>query len=619
MWLIPQSIKAKFSYVTHYVLKNLPVTAKNSMNRFNLQVFKRLWQLIKPYWLGREKWGAIAILGLLLLLTLSYTVISVSITRFQGEIISALSKLDRERFMRTIWLFLGVLVFYVPVRASSQFLQYRLSNYWRKWMTHDFLNHYLGDRSFYRLGNFNTELDNPDQRIAEDIKNFTEESLDFSLIIFNSIFKVIGFTALIWNIPPKVTVFEFSSPINIFNLEIARIAPSILVIFLLGYLAIGTFFTILVFGRKLVKINYEQLRKEANFRFGLVRIRENAESIAFYRGEAQESRNLKQLFQSVFENYNSLIFWRNLLLELFIAAYDNIPIILPAIVLAPNVLSGEIEVGKIPEAQGAFIQFFFAINIIVSRFEYWTAFVAGIDRLYFLQEYLDATTQNHAPEQIQPTIDTVIEDRLTLKNLTLQTPNYQRTLVSRLSVHLPEGEGLIIVGVSGCGKSSLLRAIAGLWNSGTGVIYRPELTKMLFLPQKPYMILGTLRDQLIYPHDELDICDRELNYALEAVNLANLAESSGGFEVEKNWEEILSLGEQQRLAFARILLNKPDYVVLDEATSALDTSNESNLYRYLLDTNTTFISVGHRPSLIRYHRWILEMQPGERWKLQENP
>ena len=173
------------------------------------------------------------------------------------------------------------------------------------------------------------------------------------------------------------------------------------------------------------------------------------------------------------------------------------------------------------------------------------------------------------------------------------------------------------MGASGCGKSSLLRAIAGLWNSGTGTIYRPELDKMLFLPQKPYMILGDLRKQLIYPHDELEIGDRELKKALQAVNLKDLLERSGGFTAEKDWDEVLSLGEQQRLAFARILVNKPQYVVLDEATSALDIDNESNLYKYLLDNNITFISVGHRPSLVEYHRWVLEMHSGEQWNLKE--
>ena len=593
------------------------------MNRFSLKVLKRVWRLIKPYWSSNEKWGAIGILSLLLLLTLIYGVISLSITRFQGDILTSLTQRDRPAFIKTIWLFLAVLGLYVPVAAGSTYLQDKLSNYWRRWMTYDFLGRYFGNRSFYELGTFNTDIDNPDQRIAEDIKYFTEESLNFLLVIFNAIFKAILFTGLLWSIPPKVVIYTFANPISLnlgkLELEITQIAPSILVIFLLAYFAIGTVITIGIFGRKLVKINYEQLRKEANFRFGLVRVRENSESIAFYRGEAQESKNLRKFFQEVFENYNSLIFWRSLLLTFFTSAYDNIPIILPAIVIAPSVLSGDVGVGKIREGQIAFAQFFFSINVIVSRFEYWTAFVAGIDRLYSLQEYLEHNySQKQQSKFPQPTINIVQNHNLALNNLTLQTPNYQRTLIKNLSLTLPLGEGLLIMGASGCGKSSLLRAIASLWNSGTGTIYRPDLSQMLFLPQKPYMILGSLRSQLTYPQENPNISSLELMAALHKVNLPDLSERVGGLDVERDWDDILSLGEQQRLAFARIVINEPRYVMLDEATSALDIKNEASLYTFLKASEITFVSVGHRPSLVRYHTQVLEVKEDETWELRES-
>ena len=587
------------------------------MNRFNLKVFKRFWRLVKPYWFSNEKWGAITILALLLLLTLSYTFISLSITRFQGEIITALSNLDRERFTRTIWMFLAIVIINAPLAASADYFQYKLSNYWRRWLTHDFISRYFYNQAFYSLGNLNTEVDNPDQRIAEDIKSFTEESIFFLLVFFNAIFLAIGYTALIWSIPPRVTIFEFDNPIKFLNLEIARIAPSVLIIFLLFYFVIGALTIIGIFGRKLVNINYEQLRKEANFRFGLVRIRENSEAIAFYRGQAQESRNLRKFFREVFENYNTLIFWRDLMLVFFTRIYENIPLILPAVIIAPSILAGDTEIGKVREAQIAFAQFFLSMNIIVGRFQAWTAFVAGIDRLYLLKKYLDHSNKTKTKStKNKPTINIVKQDRLAFDRLTLQTPNYQRTLIDNLSLDLLSGQGLLIMGASGCGKSSLLRAIAGLWNSGSGTIYRPDLSQMLFLPQKPYMILGTLRSQLAYPNDDLNISEFDLAYALDAVNLPSLIERSGGLDVEKDWDEVLSLGEQQRLAFARILINKPCYVILDEATSALDIKNEASLYQHFIGNQITFISVGHRPSLVEYHNYVLEIQNDETWELE---
>lgn len=563
------------------------------MDRFNLKLFRQFWAIAKPYWFGEEKWKARGLLLLLVLLLLAYTGLSVVLNAKRGALISALSAQDEQRFSQTVLIFVGVLIVYAPLLGGYSYLQDRLGLSWRRWLTNSFLDNYFSNRAFYNLNSSSAEIDNPDQRIAEDVKSFAQDSLKFVLIFVESILKVIAFSGVLWGISRT------------------------LVIFLVVYALVGTVLVTAVFGRPLVRLNFEQLKKEANFRFGLIRIRENAESIAFYRGEEQESNQVKSRFMEAFDNFKQLIFWE-LNLNVLTNAYEFIPFIIPALVVAPSVFSGEIEVGKVTEAQGAFVRVFFSLNVIVSRLQSLANFGAGIDRLYSFAEYLEPeATKEDKQDNETPTINTVEDSRLAIEHLTLQTPNYQRTLIKDLSVDLPSGQGMLIVGPSGCGKSSLLRSLAGLWKAGTGVIVRPKLDQMLFLPQRPYMILGTLRNQLLYPNTNAEIEDKELKQALQQVNLKDLDERFGGFDVEKDWTSVLSLGEQQRVSFARILLNKPPYAILDEATSALDIKNEESLYRHLQATETTLISVGHRPTLVDYHQLVLELSEDQKWQLRQ--
>lgn len=572
------------------------------MERFNLKGFRRFWAIAKTYWFGDEKWKAGGLLLLIAVFLLGYTGLSVVLNNKRGVLISALSAKDESRFWETVLVFIAVLVAYAPLMAGYDYLQKRLGLEWRRWLTGRFVGDYFSDRAFYDIQQFQPDIDNPDQRIAEDVKNFTQQSLALLLVVVSSVLQVIAFSGVLWGISKN------------------------LVGFLVLYALLGTLVTVVIFGQPLVRLNFEQLKREANFRFSLVRIRENAEAIAFYRGEAQEASQVNNRFMAAFDNFKKLIVWE-LNLNVLTNAYEFIPFVLPAIVVAPAVFSGDLEVGKVSEAQGAFMRVFFSLNVVVARFSELTSFGAGIDRLYSFAEALNhvesepaeppATEAEGTPAAVDhPTITVETSASLGLKDFTLQTPNYQRTLVENLSIDIPDQTGLLIVGPSGCGKSSLLRAIAGLWQSGSGTIHRPDLDDILFLPQKPYMILGTLRDQLLYPNPNQTVDDAGLQAALEKVNLADLAERFGGFDAVEEWGDVLSLGEQQRLTFARILLNRPDFAILDEATSALDLANEAKLYDHLRHIGTTFVSVGHRESLSDYHQNTLELGADRTWVLK---
>ena len=554
---------------------------------FDLHLWRRFRALAAPYWFREARWQARGMLVLLLLLLLGQTGFAVLFNQQTGEFTSALAARDGERFWVAIRQILIVLLVAVPIYAIFYFVRDKLGILWRRWLTGNFLGGYFAHRAYYEL-NASTGIDNPDQRIAEDINVFTQRSLYFLLVLIGALLQLIAFSGVLWAISQA------------------------LVVFLVFYAFAGTAITFLVFGKLLIGLNFYQIRREADFRFSLVRIRENAEAIAFYRGEVRESARVTAYFDGAFANYLKLI-RAQLKLNLFQYSYSFMIIVLPSVIIADRVISGELEVGRAIQAAGAFAAILAALTILIDNFESFSRFAAGIDRLDTFSRLLSGEKGC-----TRSTIEAIIhlpDARLSIEALTLQTPRHERTLIRNLSLTIAPGDSLMIMGVSGCGKSSLLRAIAGLWRSGSGRISAPQDHEMLFLPQQPYMLLDTLRVQLLYPRMDREVPDEELLNVLEQVNLADIADRFGGLDSELDWEKVLSVGEQQRIALARVLLAAPRYAILDEATSALDADNEEKLYRLLAASGTTLISVGHRLSLLNYHPQVLEFIGNGEWRL----
>ncbi|MBF2049397.1 MAG: ABC transporter ATP-binding protein/permease [Leptolyngbya sp. IPPAS B-1204] len=533
-----------------------------------------------------QRWQQWLFLGGLLLLSLSVSGMNVIISYVGNFFTTALSERDQPTFWRFFFVYAGVFVVATPISAFYPYVRDLLGLRWRDWMTQKFLGQYFRNRAYYEI-NFEADIDNPDQRISEDIKSFTATSLSFLLLVLSSVIDVVAFTGILWSL------------------------SKFLAVFLVAYAIIGTLVATLI-GRRLILLNFNQLRREADFRYGLVHVRDNAESIAFYQGEANELGQLRRRFVEVLRNFSFLVGWqRNL--AFFRVPYRYATYILPSVILAPMYFAQQITFGDITQAGFAFSQIFDAFALVVLQMNELSSFAAGINRLETFTQALDAQDQPPPPEL--SAIHTLEDSHIALEDVSLATPKGQRMLLREVSLRLQPEQGLVIVGHSGVGKSSLLRAIAGLWNTGTGQIVRPDLSEMLFLPQRPYMVLGTLRDQLLYPNLDKETSDEQLHAALEQVNLADLPNRVGGFDVELDWADVLSLGEQQRLAFARLVLTKPHYAMLDEATSALDLGNEQRLYQKLRDMGTTFVSVGHRTSLLKYHDFVLELSGDGTWKL----
>ncbi|WP_426342910.1 ABC transporter ATP-binding protein/permease [Pseudoduganella sp. S-14] len=546
----------------------------------------------KPYWLGDEKKSAWGLLLLLIVLMLAETELAVMLNNQSGEMTSALAGRDGDRFWQSVRACLLILVFAVPIYAFYYYMRDMFANQWRRWLTGRFLDGYLQGRKYYELTS-EGEIDNPDQRISEDVNTFTGRSIHFLLIFLGSIMQLVAFSAVLWSI------------------------SHLLVGVLAVYALTGTVVALYVFGTPLIRLNFSQLRREADFRFGLMRLRENAESIAFYRGEAQERAYLDGKFDKLFHNFSRLI-KKQRTLNLFQRTFSQLTLVLPGVILAEGVLSGQLEVGRAIQAAGAFTAVLGAVGVIVDNFESLSRFVAGTERLQTLSKLVLPVAEGEAVVgKARPRIRMRPGKQIAVDALTVCPPQSERILVKDLSFVLAPGDALLITGDSGCGKSSLLRAIAGLWDTGSGLIHHPPLEDFFFLPQKPYLQQGTLRSQLIYPSVQTSLSDEQLLEILAQVHLPQLAERVGGLDAVQDWEKLLSVGEQQRLAFGRVLVHEPSIVILDEATSALDSGNEASLYKSLRESGATLISIAHRTAVRRHHTHVLHLKGDGRWELRE--
>jgi putative ATP-binding cassette transporter len=564
---------------------------KPRATRLSLAAWKQFVNVAKPYWLGEEKKRAWTLLLLLIILMLFETKFAVMLNDQAGEMTSALAGQDGDRFWKSVRACLLTLALAVPIYAFYYYLRDLFANQWRRWLTGRFLDGYLKGRKYYALDS-NGEIDNPDQRISEDINTFTGRSIHFLLIFLGSIMQLVAFSAVLWSI--------------------SHLLVGVLAIYALT----GTVVALYVFGNPLIKLNFWQLRREADFRFSLMRLRENAESIAFYRGEAQERAHIDSKFDKVIRNFAELI-RKQRSLNLFQRAFSRLDLVLPGVILAGGVLSGELEVGKAVQAAGAFSSVLSAVGVIVDNFESLSRFVAGIGRLHALSNLVLPKTESETLEDKHPRIQKRPGEHLALESLTLHPPQSERVLIKELTLALKPGDALLITGDSGCGKSSLLRAIAGLWHTGSGVIHHPPLEDFFFLPQQPYLQAGTLRSQLVYPSAQSPLGDEQLLEILEQVHLPHLVERVGGLDAVHDWEKLLSVGEQQRLAFGRVLVHEPSIVILDEATSALDSGNEAALYGRLRDSGTTLISIAHRAAVLRHHTHVLRLMGEGAWEMHE--
>ncbi len=540
------------------------------------KLFRGFWSLFKGYWSSEEKWKARGLIFVVIAMNFAIVWLLVQINSWYNEFYNALQNYEAENFWPLIGQFSALAFVHIIIAVYAVYLRQMLQIKWRTWMTKNYLAAWLNGQTYYKLQD---ATDNPDQRISEDIGQFVNLTLQLIIGFLRQLTTLAAFGVVLW---------ELSGSITIAGLVI----PGYMFWFSFVYSGLGTFFAHKV-GRKLISLNFDQQKYEADFRFSMMRVRENSESIAFYRGEASELEGFNLKFSNVIKNYWQLM-KKTKHLNFYVNGYAQLAIIVPLLMAAPRYFAKEIQLGGLMQISSAFGRVQDALSFFVDSYDTLANLAAVINRLAGFTEHMEDA------QKIQSKVSTATAPELKISALNVSLPT-GRELLKKLSLQLQNTKALLVTGASGCGKSTLLRTLAGIWSYASGEISLPSGARVMFLPQKPYLPLGTLRRALIYPVAEKDSPpDDKLKEILQTVDLPALVDK---LDTTDDWSRILSLGEQQRLAFARVLLSAPDYIFLDEATSALDEPREIEMYNLLREElpKVTVVSVGHRSTLFKLH------------------